>query len=130
MSLLTQQEIDDISSQIPGFIWTEGAMHETGVLPEESRTFARAVEAAVIRKLATVSVEPEMYLWEHKNGDCEATLCSNTGPHPNYDVTPIYFQEALAAARVQLGERAAQICGSAYRGDLAKEIRALIGGKE
>ena len=43
----------------------------------------RAVEAAVIRKLAAwVSVEPETYLWEHNAGGMEPVLSRNSGPHP------------------------------------------------
>lgn len=99
MSLLTDQEI---CAALPGI----------NPLPR-SIEFARAIEQAVIAKLATVSVEPVAWIAEY-GGD-------------------VYTAEALAAARVQENER---IANWYYKGghrlsvfDVAPAIRALIGGK-
>lgn len=86
MSLLTDQEITEI---------VENAAKRD---PIEMGELVDAIEAAVIRKLATVSVEP--CAWEVQRAMAE--------PHLSYSKTkgalsnePLYQAKALAAARVQ-----------------------------
>jgi len=89
-----------------------------------------AIEAAVIKKLATVSVEPEVFLSEHHRGEVDPYYSKSDRPHPDFLITPMYFEDqlttALAAERVHALEEAAAICDRNAQSTSADEIRALI----
>lgn len=119
MSLLTDQEICMCWVGIKDPVALGGNFSDS----EHVKEFAHAIETEVIKKLATVSVEPA-YSMEFKSGKLE------------------YFtREQLAAARVQAIEEAAKVAdkfssSSQYKTQrnlaewIAKDTRALIGGKQ
>lgn len=130
MSLLTDREINSIAYD-----------DDTSRGPV---TFARAVEAAVIKKLVTVSVGPVGEV--SGNAWDEGILYRDCEPGE-----PLYTAEAVAAARVQALEEAENACrvkvqreagyGGQWEGygpsmtyrtgpECEAAIRALIGGKE
>ena len=116
MSLLTDDEIDAAWARSP---------------QNNLRDYAKEIEAAVIRKLAAVSVEP-FRRFQFRDGATFPEM------HPKMDLETIdlYPQEALAAARVQAIEEAAKICKCQWSTleerdagiEFAEAIRALIGG--
>lgn len=129
MSLLTDREINDIGGK---FAWANLNAVEPG------NAFARAVEAAVIRKLATVNVEPVVNV-----SNDGWIIVTGTGLAPGAKLVPV---EALAAARVQLVEKAVALLKgidycetdaddgwweTSYQAEFGKQkldaIRALIG---
>lgn len=89
--------------------------------PQDERialAFARAVEKAVIAKLAAeVGVEPLYYT--------TITADARTIHNPYYTIEQL--QTAIAAARVQALEEAARISEKHFHSTTAKQIRALIG---
>jgi hypothetical protein len=115
MSLLTDDEIDAAWARSP---------------QNNLRDYAKEIEAAVIRKLAAVSVEP--CAWEVQR--------AMAGPHLSYSKTkgalsnePLYRAKALAAARVQENERIAkhfETAHPAYWDTVPATIRALVGGQK
>ena len=61
--------------------------------------FARAVaEAEAAVKDAVGGDEPFTYLWVRKNANTVRHLSSNTGPHPDWEVTPLYTRPQASAA--------------------------------
>ena len=116
MSLLTDREIKDIE------------MYARSVT-EWNLQFARAIEAAVIKKLATVSVEPVACYAGHRitpDGTTEFYGYADKKLEPS---TMLYPAEALAAARVQALEDAAKRM-EGPNNNYGAVIRALIGAKE
>lgn len=93
MSLLTLSDLIAAYKTVsPDKEWALGGL-------EDANKFANAIEAAVIRKLAGVSVEPCAYLKPF--GELEVCIADD-------DLAfPVYPAEALAAARVQ-GQRDAE----------------------
>lgn len=118
MSLLTDQEIHA----------ADPAPHER--FDQERIDFARAIEQAVIRKLATVGVEPVGEVVEYNDYGfpwkrIQYTYDSEIAELPLG--TKVYTAEALSAARVQaLDEAAKRIEGP--NNNYGAVIRALIGG--
>lgn len=132
MSLLTDQEIHA----------ADPAPHER--FDQERIDFARAIEQAVIRKLATVGVEP--CAWEVETEQQDGTrakwVSTDRKRHREFcdfgEPRQLYSQEAIAAARVQALEDAANrlrdlvlehprnAAETALQCEAA--IRALIGG--
>lgn len=108
MNLLSEQEINDLAQQQIG----EGSIYTV------TEVFARAVEAAVIAKLATVSVEPVAYVSEDElgyvegGGRCGAFygVMANAELKDDPDFVAVYTGSQLAAARVQAIEEAAKVC--------------------
>ena len=119
MILLTDDEIDAAWARSP---------------QNNLRDYAKEIEAAVIRKLATVSMEPVGY--RSRLGSGSYTYCRTPEFFDNAE--PLYTTEALAAARVQAIEEAAKICECQWSTleerdagiEFAEAIRALIGGKD
>lgn len=132
MTILTDQEIHA----------ADPAPHER--FDQERIDFARAIEQAVIRKLATVGVEP--CAWEVETEQQDGTrakwVSTDRKRHREFcdfgEPRQLYSQEAIAAARVQALEDAAKICESQWSTleerdagiEYAEAIRALIGGKD
>lgn len=116
--ILTDQEIDTVAEAYPYNI----------------ALYTRAIEQAVIAKLATVSVEPVASFWRERNTklypgiSIDLTTAGVALPlgerHKLYDVT------ALAAARVQMANEIMEL--PQIKGNLFAEraIRALIGGSK
>ena len=48
--------------------------------------------------------EPDHYLWEHKHGDVAPQLSRNTGPHPDFEVTPLFEKYRLVALLARVAE--------------------------
>lgn len=105
MSLLNDQEIDALWLDEPN-------------IPQKvkRRELVRISQVAVIKKLATVSVEPvalarhdpNMHMVGPNDGGMRSIDRLSTIP----DNTHLYTAEALAAARVQALEEAAIVCDS------------------
>ena len=95
MSLLTDREIVELCAH-----------------SDSDYELVRGTMAAVIKKLATVIVEPEVFLREHHRGEVDPYYSKSDRPHPDFLVTPMYFEDqlttAVAAARVQENERIKQ----------------------
>ena len=135
MNVLTDEEIDTITDK----------QWDGREIAAAHRAYARAIEAAVIRKLAAgVSVEP-----------VDGALLDDMveGSHPSYGrglfttdncIKPLYTATAIAAARVQENERCLALmdaigCDWRDAGDMAKfyatnylreAIRALLGKEQ
>ena len=129
MSLLTDREIEEL-------YFTE--------IDNRIVSFAHAIEAAVVAKLATVSVEP--CAWEVETEQQDGTrakwVSTDRKRHREFcdfgEPRQLYSQEAIAAARVQALEDAANrlrdlvlehprnAAETALQCEAA--IRALIGG--
>ena len=133
MSLLSDQEINSIAYD-----------DDTSRGPV---AFARAVEAAILQKLATVSVEP--CAWEVETEQQDGTgakwVSTDRKRHREFcdfgEPRQLYSQEAIAAARTMALEDAAKVAdkfssSSQYKTQrnlaewIAKNIRALIGGEK
>lgn len=134
MILLTDDEIDAAWARSP---------------QNNLRDYAKEIEAAVIRKLATVSVEP--CAWEVETEQQDGTrakwVSTDRKRHREFcdfgEPRQLYSQEAIAAARVQALEEAASVVdvpegceardirggqeGMEMLLELAESIRALIG---
>jgi len=137
MSLLTDDEIDAAWARSP---------------QNNLRDYAKEIEAAVIRKLAAVSVEPVMKLADdYAELEAQSSYMEDQGtstemrddyPALKSDTADARIAletaviEALAAARVQALEEAAKICECQWSTleerdagiEFAEAIRALIGG--
>ena len=120
MSLLTDQEIHA----------ADPAPHER--FDQERIDFARAIEAAVIARLATVSVGPHEYVWEPDgtfNIGQERCLSPKTGPCHGWNIYPVYTATAIAAARVQVYQELATEFDGLYTmggDDVGEAIRSLL----
>ena len=117
MSLLTDREIEEL-------YFTE--------IDNRIVSFAHAIEAAVVAKLATVSVEP--CAWEVETEQQDGTrakwVSTDRKRHREFcdfgEPRQLYSQEAIAAARTMALEDAA-ITADRHHGYLAAvAIRALI----
>ena len=101
MSLLTDREIEEL-------YFTE--------IDNRIGSFAHAIEAAVVAKLATVNVEP--CAWEVETEQQDGTgakwVSTDRKRHREFcdfgEPRQLYSQEAIAAARVQGIEEAAKVC--------------------
>ena len=132
MSLLTDREIEEL-------YFTE--------IDNRIVSFAHAIEAAVVAKLATVSVEP--CAWEVETEQQDGTrakwVSTDRKRHREFcdfgEPRQLYSQEAIAAARTMALEDAAKVAdkfssSSQYKTQrnlaewIAKNIRALIGGEK
>lgn len=115
MSLLTDREIEQLSEGI--------------AIDDFNHDLARRVEAAVLQKLATVSVEPVGY--RSRLGSGSYTYCRTPEFFDNTE--PLYTAEAIAAARVQENEKIANwYYNEGHRlavFEVAPAIRALITDK-
>lgn len=132
MDLLTDKEIDAVAETYPYNI----------------SLYTRAIEAAVINKLAGVSVKPVAWRFELATTKCNddgyggwTERLSNFEPNvPDGSIrnlTPLYTAEALAAARVQENERCVAVVRDVYDktgfttcdvgADCIEAIRALLG---
>lgn len=98
-----------------------------------------AVEAALIKKLAAVSVEPCAWAMQRPDGMVLDVIDnSEHNRHAGEYNLSLYTAEAVAAARVQGTEEAAKICECQWSTleerdagiEFAEAIRALIGGKD
>lgn len=125
MSLLTLSDLIAAYKTVsPDKEWALGGL-------EDANKFANAIEAAVIKKLATVSVEPV--------GDgytmVVTTNAESSSLHQDRRIVvtgvPVYTTEALAAARVQAINDALN-CYSPddTATDWSDKIRALAGGSK
>jgi len=140
MSLLTDQEKQDIA---------EAVVHMSFDInyAESIAHVCELAEAAVIRKLATVSVEP--CAWEveteQQDGTRAKLVSTDRKRHREFcdfgEPRQLYSQEAIAAARTMALEDAAKVAdkfssSSQYKTQrnlaewIAKNIRALIGGEK
>jgi len=137
MTILTDQEKQDIAETVVHMSfdinYSESIAH-----------VCELAEAAVIRKLATVSVEP--CAWEVETEQQDGTrakwVSTDRKRHREFcdfgEPRQLYSQEAIAAARVQALEDAAKICECQWSTleerdagiEYAEAIRALIGGKD
>ena len=132
MTILTDQEKQDIAETVVHMSfdinYSESIAH-----------VCELAEAAVIRKLATVSVEP--CAWEVETEQQDGTrakwVSTDRKRHREFcdfgEPRQLYSAVALAAARVQENEKAATLAMSmegAAGQDIADAIRALIGGKD
>lgn len=139
MSLLTDQEIDEIRMKCADDF---AASVRNGTQPY---TLARAIEAAVIARLATVSVEPVVWLRKTKNSRPDDIAVIDIRKEeadewksqftPGFAWSePMYPPEALAAARVQALEDAAEHMEKQHTWITnvvaSQAIRALIGGSK
>lgn len=105
MSILTQQEIADIFATCHNGLAYPQDFHCGPAAMRQ--TEGRAIEAAVIRKLATVGVEPSA--WELRKGKTDRVLMELTNnPSRENDwvcvgneSVPLFSPQALAAARAQ-----------------------------
>ena len=121
MNVLTDEEIDAVAEAHPYNI----------------SLYTRAIEAAVIRKLAAgVSVEPVAEVRTLHYGDehppvafTGVVLSDKTDYYslPFRENTPLYTATALAAARVQENERCAKFSADFSGMETARAIRALLG---
>lgn len=144
MSLLTRDEIEQVIKT------TDGPKSEW------MQYVCRAIEAAVIARLATVSVEPcairhSFDGYGYLYGDSGSGSLWEERAMAEPDAEPVYTAEAVAAARVQALEEAENACrvkvqreagyGGQWEGygpsmtyrtgpECEAAIRALIGGKE
>ena len=136
MNVLTDEEIDTITDK----------QWDGREIAAAHRAYARAIEAAVIRKLAAgVSVEPAAWavgwiLNDLKDGD----FAEITRSKEEQEDVPLYTATATAAARVQENERCLALmdaigCDWRDAGDMAKfyatnylreAIRALLGKEQ
>ena len=117
MNVLTNGKINQLIIPMP----------EREIMNSELATFARAIEAAVIKHLAAgVRVEPYATL-HHDDGYFTTKQREHdlrySGPMRTEVVTLDQLNTALAAARVQENERCAQFC---HPSGLAYGIRALL----
>lgn len=131
--LLTDEELKDAVRKL--FITPEA--HEMAM--STSLDEYRLIVAAVIKKLAGVSVEPVAHLkfWAAQRVSPDGGVEADEGLEvcragdvgvDGVLAEPVYTAEALAAARVQMGMEAAAICDRNAQSTSADEIRALIGG--
>ena len=71
------------------------------------------VTCLVVPLPATVSVEPEVFLREHHRGEVDPYYSKSDRPHPDFLITPMYFEDqlttALAAERVHALNDAANL---------------------
>lgn len=102
---------------------------------DSAELFARAIEQAVITKLAGVSVEPVAWRNPVDSYSLVTTHQKETNEFQYSDeflaghTEPLYTAEAIAAARVQALEEAAKVCDRQAipnAGFLAEKVRALI----
>lgn len=96
MSILTDQEISDV--------WYQCGLGNAYDIPasEDDKHYARAIEAAVIARLATVSVEPVAWGMQRPDGMVLDVIDnSEHNRHGGEYNLALYTAEALAAARVQ-----------------------------
>ena len=118
MSLLTDREIEQLSEGI--------------AIDDFNHDLARRVEAAVLQKLATVSVAP--VAWLDEEFDMAYTTSELAGEPTDPTMFPaLYPPEAIAAARVQENEKIANwYYNEGHRlavFEVAPAIRALITDK-
>lgn len=129
MSILTNGKINQLIIPMP----------EREITNSELATFARAIEAAVIKRLAGVSVEPVAYrAWFDKDNGAR-WLFTLWPEEERLDVdwealvTLSQLQTALAAARVQMNDACAKVCAR-YRdlpaGYSETKIRSLLGKEQ
>lgn len=52
--------------------------------------------------------EPDYYLWEHKQGSIPPSLNSDTGPHPDFQITPLFEKYALTGLIARVAELQAE----------------------
>jgi len=129
MSLLTDREIEEL-------YFTE--------IDNRIVSFAHAIEAAVVAKLAAVNVEPCAWevATEQQDGTRAKLVSTDRKRHREFcdfgEPRQLYSQEAIAAARTMALEDAAKVAdkfssSSQYKTQrnlaewIAKNIRALIG---
>ena len=102
---------------------------------DSAELFARAIEQAVITKLAGVSVEPVAWRNPVDSYSLVTTHQKETNEFQYSDeflaghTEPLYTAAAIAAARVQALEEAAKVCDRQAipnAGFLAEKVRALI----
>ena len=132
MSLLTDREIEEL-------YFTE--------IDNRIVSFAHAIEAAVVAKLAAVNVEPCALevATEQQDGTRAKWVSTDRKRHREFcdfgEPRQLYSQEAIAAARTMALEDAAKVAdkfssSSQYKTQrnlaewIAKNIRALIGGEK
>jgi len=132
MSLLTDREIEEL-------YFTE--------IDNRIVSFAHAIEAAVVAKLAAVNVEPCAWevATEQQDGTRAKLVSTDRKRHREFcdfgEPRQLYSQEAIAAARTMALEDAAKVAdkfssSSQYKTQrnlaewIAKNIRALIGGEK
>ena len=132
MSLLTDREIEEL-------YFTE--------IDNRIVSFAHAIEAAVVAKLAAVNVEPCAWevATEQQDGTRAKWVSTDRKRHREFcdfgEPRQLYSQEAIAAARTMALEDAAKVAdkfssSSQYKTQrnlaewIAKNIRALIGGEK
>ena len=126
MNVLNDDEIDTITDK----------QWDGREIAAAHRAYARAIEAAVIKRLAAgVRVEPHEYVWNPDgtfNIGQERCLSSNTGPCHGWEIYPIYSDDelntAIAAARVQAENEALRtdIAGwNSAMGEANADIEAL-----
>ena len=117
MSLLTDREIEQLSEGI--------------AIDDFNHDLARRVEAAVLQKLATVSVAP--VAWLDEEFDMAYTASELAGEPTDPTMFPaLYPPEAIAAARVQAVEECAELVKQwgALGEQIQTAMRELIGGKD
>ena len=97
---------------------------------DHTRHGLRAVAEAAVKDAeqalcAVGGDEPFTYLWVRKNANTVRHLSSNTGPHPDWEVTPLYTRpQASAAVKDAVGGEAkdSDPCPNCMKGSVCRTI--------
>jgi len=120
-------------------VLTDQEIQAAYMTADSAELFARAIEQAVIERLAGVSVEPLFWVYEAGTPDgyfyfYEVDRTRKDGNYRDkkcWKESPVFTELQLAAARVQAINECADKCdelGDEHTWHISAAIRALIGG--